>query len=91
MDVQMPVMDGIEATRRIRELERKTGTHVPIIALTAHSMKGDDERCHTAGMDAHLGKPIRIAEFFRLVGRILPGSIISTGNTSPVDDRPKSA
>jgi CheY-like chemotaxis protein len=77
MDVQMPVMDGLESTRCIRELERPTGAHVPIIALTAHSLKGDDERCLAAGMDAHLGKPIRIAEFFELVGKTLPGSIIS--------------
>jgi signal transduction histidine kinase/ligand-binding sensor domain-containing protein/DNA-binding response OmpR family regulator len=91
MDVQMPVMDGFEATRHIRELEQGTGGHVPIIALTAHSMKGDDVRCLAAGMDAHLGKPIRIAEFFELIGRILPGSIIATGSSSPVDDKPKSA
>ena len=91
MDVQMPVMDGLEATRKIREMERATGTHVPIIALTARSMKGDDERCIAAGMDAHLGKPIRISEFFQLVGKILPGSVISTGSTSPTDAPSKSA
>jgi CheY-like chemotaxis protein len=84
MDVQMPVMDGLESTRRIRELERPTGAHVPIIALTAHSLKGDDERCLAAGMDAHLGKPIRIAEFFELVGKTLPGSILpDQGGTEP--------
>ena len=83
MDVQMPVMDGLEATRRIRDLERATGDHVPIIALTAHSMKGDDERCLAAGMDAHLGKPIKFAEFFQLVSKLIPDSIISTeGNAS---------
>jgi len=91
MDVQMPVMDGLEATRRIRLMESETGDHVPIIALTAHSMKGDDERCLAAGMDAHLGKPIRIAEFFQLIGKLLPGSIIVTGSSSPVDDKPPSA
>jgi len=89
MDVQMPVMDGLEATRRIRELERPTGAHVPIIALTAHSMKGDDTRCLAAGMDAHLGKPIRIAEFFDLIGRILPSTIIPE-SSAPTDVKPKS-
>jgi signal transduction histidine kinase/ligand-binding sensor domain-containing protein/DNA-binding response OmpR family regulator len=86
MDVQMPVMDGLEATRRIRELERPTGMHVPIIALTAHSMKGDDERCLAAGMDAHLGKPIRIAEFFELLGKVLPSSILTDAPTTEPDE-----
>jgi PAS domain S-box-containing protein len=58
MDVQMPEMDGLAATRAIRSAERETGDHVPIIALTAHVMSGDAERCLAAGMDAHLPKPI---------------------------------
>ena len=66
MDVQMPQMDGIEATRRIREMgERARG--LPIIALTAHAMEGEIARCRAAGMDEHLSKPIDRKELLRLV------------------------
>ncbi|MCL5745025.1 MAG: ATP-binding protein [Acidobacteria bacterium] len=61
MDIQMPVMDGLRATALIRERERATGAHVPIFAMTAHAMKGDEEKCRDAGMDGYIPKPIQPA------------------------------
>jgi two-component system, sensor histidine kinase and response regulator len=71
MDVQMPDMDGFEATRAIREKEQKTGEHVPIIALTAHAMRGDKERCMEAGMDAYISKPINVNELLTAIERVM--------------------
>jgi CheY-like chemotaxis protein len=71
MDVQMPEMDGFECTTRIRELERGLGWHLPIVAMTAHSMKGDEGRCLAAGMDGYVSKPIQADEFFEVIERLL--------------------
>lgn len=73
MDVQMPKMDGMKATQMIREEEKKTGKHIPIIALTAHAMKGDRERCLAAGMDGYSTKPIKTKELFSEVERLVKG------------------
>jgi CheY-like chemotaxis protein/nitrogen-specific signal transduction histidine kinase len=67
MDVQMPGMDGLETTRAIRESEIRTSRHMPIIALTAHAMKGDQDRCREAGMDAYLSKPIHSTDLLDMV------------------------
>jgi signal transduction histidine kinase len=72
MDVQMPRMDGIAATAAIRKRERETGGHIPIIALTAHAMSGDRERCLRAGMDGYLVKPIRPAELIEVIHQFRP-------------------
>ncbi|MGQ9793359.1 MAG: PAS domain S-box protein [Anaerolineae bacterium] len=77
MDVQMPEMDGFEATMLIRKQERGTGRHVPIIAMTAHAMKGDRERCLEAGMDGYIAKPVQFKELEETLHRIL--GQLSTG------------
>jgi two-component system, sensor histidine kinase and response regulator len=71
MDVQMPEMDGLEATAAIRERERATGGHLPIVALTAHAMKGDAERCLEAGMDAYLAKPLQRRELVAAIDAVV--------------------
>jgi PAS domain S-box-containing protein len=72
MDVQMPVMGGFEATAAVREGEKGTGRHIPILALTARAMKGDRERCLAAGMDGYVGKPIRLEELFEQIEALIP-------------------
>jgi len=73
MDVQMPVMDGFQATAAIRRLEQTTGAHHTIIAMTAHAMKGDDERCISAGMDGYLSKPIQLPLLREILARVQSG------------------
>ena len=70
MDVQMPEVGGFEATQAIRERERKSGEHIPIIALTAHAMAGDRERCLDSGMDEYLSKPIQPARLYEAIERL---------------------
>ena len=70
MDVQMPEMDGFEATAQIRAQEQGTPRHIPIIALTAHAMKGYSEKCVAAGMDAYISKPIIVGDFRKILGEI---------------------
>jgi len=74
MDVQMPEMDGFAATAAIRAKEKISGNHLAVIAMTAHVMVGDRERCLAAGMDDYLTKPIRPAELTGLLARYLPAT-----------------
>jgi len=75
MDCQMPEMDGFQATRAIRASERGTDRHIPIVAMTAHAMKGDDSRCYQAGMDGYVPKPIAVASIRNEIQRVLGGHL----------------
>jgi CheY-like chemotaxis protein len=75
MDVQMPEMDGFETTRAIRKNERQTGALVPIIAMTAHAMERDRQRCLEAGMDWYVAKPIDAGEFLAALARVAPATL----------------
>jgi len=70
MDIQMPEMDGFEATAAIREAERIKGGHTPIVAMTAHAMAGDRQRCLEAGMDAYVSKPIQAQAVFEAIDKV---------------------
>ena len=72
MDIQMPEMDGYEATAQIRKLERTAGLHTPIVAVTANALKGERERCLAAGMDGYVPKPIHTTELFRVIAEVAP-------------------
>ena len=74
MDVQMPELGGFEATRKIRDSERSSGRRIPIIALTAHAMRGDRERCLEAGMDDYVTKPLDIPVLLERISRSLNAS-----------------
>jgi CheY-like chemotaxis protein len=71
MDIQMPGMDGFEATAAIREREKLTGGHIPIVAMTAHALVSDQERCLASGMDGYVSKPIRTSELLATIERML--------------------
>jgi CheY-like chemotaxis protein len=79
----MPGIDGFEATRRIRASEEGSGRRVPIIALTAHALEGDRDRCLAAGMDAYLSKPLRPDEFIRLIDGLGAAAGPATAETEP--------
>jgi CheY-like chemotaxis protein len=85
MDVQMPEMDGFDATAAIREKEKSNGVHIPIIAMTAHAMKGDKERCLAAGMDSYVAKPIHANELFDAMENL----ITNNGETEMKTDMPE--
>ena len=82
MDVQMPEMDGFEATAAIRQIEITTGKHVQIIAMTAHALMGDRERCLQAGMNNYLSKPIRPENLYALLEGITPAAKIGGESTT---------
>jgi CheY-like chemotaxis protein len=79
MDVQMPVMDGFEATVHIRQYERQTGVHTPIIAMTAWAEKEDRQRCLAAGMDGYVAKPIQTVELFAAMAAAIPDLLRPAG------------
>jgi CheY-like chemotaxis protein len=81
MDVQMPVMDGFQTTSAIREREKTSGGRMPIVAMTAHAMQGDRERCLAAGMDAYIPKPINVAELIEVIEN--PG-LLRLGDREPI-------
>jgi len=87
MDMQMPELDGLEATAAIRKFEQRTGTHVPIIAVTANAMIGDREQCLKAGMDDYLSKPLRADDLFTMIQRLTsqprPGQAHALATDSP--------
>jgi two-component system, sensor histidine kinase and response regulator len=76
MDIQMPEMDGFEATAAIRAKEKTAGGHIPIVAMTAHALKGDEERCLAAGMDAYVSKPIQTKELFATIEDVVGKSAL---------------
>jgi CheY-like chemotaxis protein len=89
LDLQMPEMDGLEAVALIRQNEKATGRcRLPVIALTAHAMRGDRERCIAAGMDGYISKPINRKELFTVIQNVLQTYHHATNPVLPPDDRP---
>jgi two-component system, sensor histidine kinase and response regulator len=89
MDMEMPEMDGYAATAAIRATEGATGTHIPIVAMTAHAMKGDREKCLEAGMDGYVSKPLQARKLFEAVEDLVPADV--TGATDPTTMEPTAA
>jgi two-component system sensor histidine kinase/response regulator len=90
MDVQMPEMGGFEATARLRAREKASGGRLPVLALTAHAMKGDQERCLAAGMDGYVAKPVRPAELWQAIESVVPafgGPDASASGAGPAANR----
>jgi CheY-like chemotaxis protein len=85
MDLQMPELDGFETTAAIRERERESGKHIPIVALTAHAMKGDRERCLARGMDGYVSKPIQMSDLVATMESLVPrgAEIMSAEKSRP--------
>ncbi len=83
MDVQMPVMDGLKATAIIRDREKSTGTHIPIVAMTARAMKGDRESCLEAGIDYYISKPFKVAELLEVLHLVMENKITQHGEQKP--------
>ncbi|MBI5251033.1 MAG: response regulator [Desulfomonile tiedjei] len=83
MDVQMPEMDGLQATKILRDREKKTGGHFPVIAMTAYAMKGDKERCLESGMDGYISKPITAQELYETIEHVM-GSLEKDSRQLPI-------
>ena len=88
MDVQMSEMDGLEATAAIRQWEGEVGGHIPIVAMTAHAMKGDRELCMDAGMDGYVPKPVRSKELFSVMRQLLGGAPAASDKATPPETEP---
>jgi CheY-like chemotaxis protein len=88
MDVQIPIMDGWEADRRIRGREHGTASHIPIIAMTEHAMSGDRETCFKAGMDGYVAKPVDPDQLFARQSKVRPALERSRPLSPKVGDRP---
>ena len=85
MDVQMPGLDGLEATAAIRRHELRTGGHLPIIGVTAHALQGDRERCLAAGMDGYVAKPIRPETLFKAIAEVVPQGPERAASRTPAE------
>ena len=88
MDVQMPEMDGLDATAAIREQERQSGGHIPIIAMTAHAMAGDRERCLAGGMDGYVTKPLHLESLWKAITECVPNAVRSSVSKAGKPDGP---